>query len=71
MTGTDFAQKLHLRATAINLAHCCAAAVTVSSGAANHKNHGWSTEGLSGCSSIHSHKSNYRHYGSYSQSFGL
>ncbi|NEN92994.1 MAG: acyl-CoA/acyl-ACP dehydrogenase [Okeania sp. SIO3H1] len=38
---TDFAEKLHLRATAINLAQrCTAAAVTVSSGAANHKNHG-------------------------------
>nr|WP_282433704.1 hypothetical protein [Okeania hirsuta] len=39
--NTDFAEKLHLRATAINLAQrCTAAAVTVSSGAANHKNHG-------------------------------
>ncbi|NES03792.1 MAG: acyl-CoA/acyl-ACP dehydrogenase [Okeania sp. SIO2F4] len=38
---TDFAKKLHLRATSINLAQrCAAAAVTVSSGAANHKNHG-------------------------------
>lgn len=38
---TDFTEKLHLRATAINLAQrCTAAAVTVSSGAANHKNHG-------------------------------
>lgn len=38
---TDFGKKLHLRATAINLAQrCAAAAVTVSSGAANHKNHG-------------------------------
>ena len=38
---TDFAEKLHLRATSINLAQrCAAAAVTVSSGAANHKNHG-------------------------------
>ncbi|MDJ0555016.1 MAG: acyl-CoA dehydrogenase family protein [Microcoleaceae cyanobacterium MO_207.B10] len=36
----DFAKKLDLRATAINLAQrCAAAAVTVSSGAANHKNH--------------------------------
>lgn len=36
---TDFATKLHLRAKAINLAQRCAvAAVTVSSGAANHKN---------------------------------
>ncbi|MGK7920518.1 MAG: acyl-CoA dehydrogenase family protein [Trichodesmium sp.] len=36
----DFAKKLHLRATAINLAQrCAAAAITVSSGAANHKNH--------------------------------
>ncbi|NEQ76942.1 MAG: acyl-CoA/acyl-ACP dehydrogenase [Okeania sp. SIO2C9] len=38
---TDFDTKLHLRVTAINLAQrCTAAAVTVSSGAANHKNHG-------------------------------
>ncbi|NEQ38170.1 MAG: acyl-CoA/acyl-ACP dehydrogenase [Okeania sp. SIO3I5] len=37
---TDFDTKLHLRATAINLAQrCAAAAVTVASGAANHKNH--------------------------------
>ncbi|MEB3340061.1 acyl-CoA dehydrogenase family protein [Okeania sp.] len=37
---TDFATKLHLRAKAINLAQLCAtAAVTVSSGAANHQSH--------------------------------
>ena len=36
----NFATKLHLRATAINLAQrCAAAAVTVSSGAANQRNH--------------------------------
>ncbi|MEM1171493.1 MAG: acyl-CoA dehydrogenase family protein [Cyanobacteria bacterium P01_H01_bin.35] len=40
-SDTDFAKKLQLRATSINLAQrCAAAAVTVSSGAANHKNHG-------------------------------